>query len=252
MPDSERRNAKHIPAADFEPMMFGDHIRFRRHQARTVSLACIEMSAGGESPHHRHPDEQVVMLVEGRLEAVWGDEENEQRVEMTAGDLFIVPPMTLHQIRALDDSLFFEAFGPPDGSLAETQHSAEPDENREITSSRVTFIDHSGIEQEVVANAGESLMQAARRNGIEGIVAICGGNGICGTCQVYLEERDLERFGVPDSKESSMLSRLENAAATSRLACQIKVSSQTDGLRVRTPEKQLRATQPVSDARGNL
>ena len=223
-------------------MFFGDHISFRRYQAKTVALACIEMSAGGASPHHRHPDEQIVMLVEGRLEAKYGEAGDEKKFELGPGDIFTVPPLVLHQIRALEDSVFFEAFGPamsPSSSKEGALTSNSPDVESSV---RVSFIDHAGVEQEVVAMTGETLMQVARRHEINEILAACGGNCACGTCQIYLDEADMQRLGIPASKESSMLSLLENATATSRLSCQIEVTPDLNGLRVRMPEKQLRAT----------
>jgi 2Fe-2S ferredoxin len=46
----------------------------------------------------------------------------------------------------------------------------------------VTFIQADGNSQEVNAETGNSLMQAAVDNMVEGILAECGGSCSCATC----------------------------------------------------------------------
>ena len=86
---------------------------------------------------------------------------------------------------------------------------------------------------------GESVMEGAVRNGIDGIVAECGGSCLCATCHVYVEERYLSLLPPIGEEQEAMLDstaceRLPN----SRLSCQIPVTPQLDGLIVRMPEHQ--------------
>ncbi len=84
-------------------------------------------------------------------------------------------------------------------------------------------------------------MQAAREAGVDGIVAVCGGNMLCGTCHVIVEEDWSERAGPPGEDEAAVLEALDARAEvqpTSRLACQIKMHPELDGLTVRLPRYQ--------------
>ena len=51
---------------------------------------------------------------------------------------------------------------------------------------KVVFITLDGAQRVVDANVGESVMAAAVRNGIEGIIGECGGQAMCATCHVYV------------------------------------------------------------------
>ena len=51
MQKNQENHAKHIPAEEFSPMFFGDHISFRNYPTKTVALACIKMTGNGASPH---------------------------------------------------------------------------------------------------------------------------------------------------------------------------------------------------------
>ena len=104
---------------------------------------------------------------------------------------------------------------------------------------RVTYITHDGKETTLDIAVGTSVMQAATFNGIDGITAECGGSCMCATCHVYVREDQLALCPPMDAYEDAMLEgtaspRLPN----SRLACQLVVSPQMDGLVVTLPETQ--------------
>jgi 2Fe-2S ferredoxin len=104
---------------------------------------------------------------------------------------------------------------------------------------KVTFIALDGTERAVDAAVGESVMAAAVRNGVPGIIGECGGNCSCATCHVYVDEEFTQTVGGPGDMEDDLLDlgasdRREN----SRLSCQIAVSEELDGLVVRVPEEQ--------------
>ena len=103
---------------------------------------------------------------------------------------------------------------------------------------KIVFIDYQGVETVVDATNGESVMEAAINNNIEGIVAECGGACACATCHVYVDEAFRELTGEPDDMEQAMLDFTENLQENSRLSCQIEVSDELEGLRVTTPEAQ--------------
>jgi ferredoxin, 2Fe-2S len=104
----------------------------------------------------------------------------------------------------------------------------------------IIFVQHNGTKVDVDAEPGNSVMQIAIANDIDGIVGECGGNAVCATCHVYVTEGPLERLSVISETEDEML---ECAAAerngSSRLSCQIRVSDAIEGLVVTIPETQV-------------
>ena len=75
---------------------------------------------------------------------------------------------------------------------------------------------------EVQAAEGETILDAA----LDGDVAIahdCGGNGICGTCHIIVEE-GLETLHEKTEEEIDMLEIVEGVTDRSRLACQCEIS----------------------------
>jgi len=103
----------------------------------------------------------------------------------------------------------------------------------------ITFIHPDNRSEDVNAEEGASVMLAALTHGVDGIVAECGGNAVCATCHVYVDETWLPKLDAMSDDEDALLDgtaseRLPN----SRLSCQIKVSPALDGLVVRVPERQ--------------
>jgi len=103
---------------------------------------------------------------------------------------------------------------------------------------KVTFIDSAGASRTVDAQVGSTVMETAIRNSIPGIDAECGGACACATCHVYVAPEWTEIVGKPSQMEEDMLDFAFEVRPTSRLSCQIKVTSQIDGLVVTTPGKQ--------------
>ena len=103
---------------------------------------------------------------------------------------------------------------------------------------KLIFTDHGGTVRTIDADNGESVMQAARRNNVPGIDADCGGKCACATCHVYVDAAWGEKTGKPAEMEEDMLDFAFDVRPESRLSCQIKVTSELDGLVVRVPGKQ--------------
>ena len=103
---------------------------------------------------------------------------------------------------------------------------------------KVTFIEHDGTVHDVEAELGESLMEAALRGSVSGIVAECGGSCTCATCHIYVEETWFPKTGERSLEEEEQLDNAYDVRPNSRLSCQIKMSKELDGIRVRTPSYQ--------------
>lgn len=103
---------------------------------------------------------------------------------------------------------------------------------------RVTYIESNGEQHQVNLENGQSIMQGALDNLIEGILGECGGCCSCATCHCYVDETWLEKVGAPDDMEKDMLDSVVDPQSSSRLSCQIQMSDDLDGLVVRLPESQ--------------
>ncbi len=103
---------------------------------------------------------------------------------------------------------------------------------------KITYIQSDDSQTTVDAAPGNTVMEAAKLNDIAGIEAECGGACACATCHVYVDEAWRSIVGGPSEMEEDMLDFAFDVREASRLACQIKVTEELDGLVVRVPEKQ--------------
>ena len=103
---------------------------------------------------------------------------------------------------------------------------------------QLTIIAFDGTRFEIDAADGSTVMENAVRNSVPGIEAECGGACACATCHVYVDEAWTAKTGAPSPMEEDMLDFAIDVQPNSRLSCQIKVTSDLDGLVVRVPERQ--------------
>lgn len=97
----------------------------------------------------------------------------------------------------------------------------------------VIFVAPDGAEFAVDVPVGQSLMEAAVKHGVPGIVAECGGACNCATCHVYINEAFLPLVGPAGEWESEMLEdALAARTQSSRLSCQVKLTDHLEGIRV--------------------
>jgi 2Fe-2S ferredoxin len=103
----------------------------------------------------------------------------------------------------------------------------------------IVFVDSNGERREIDARVNRSAMEAAIRDGLDGIVAECGGQCNCGTCHVYVDEARLAELPPPSETEDAMLDGVATERrANSRLSCQICVTERLAGLILQVPERQ--------------
>ena len=104
----------------------------------------------------------------------------------------------------------------------------------------IVFVHPGGAREELEIAEGTSVMQGATSNGIDGIVAECGGNCMCATCHVYVEPSQLALLPAMSEEEDALLDgTASERKPNSRLSCQIKVTAALDGLAVNLPERQV-------------
>ena len=99
----------------------------------------------------------------------------------------------------------------------------------------VTFVKRDGSEVTIAADAGLSVMEIGRDNGID-IEGTCGGSLSCATCHVVIDDAWTAKTGTPSADEEDMLDLAFGLEDNSRLGCQIRMTDELDGLKVRLPE----------------
>ena len=92
------------------------------------------------------------------------------------------------------------------------------------------IVDRQGQEHRLEALEGWRVMDVIRDWGLP-IKAECGGACSCATCHVYVDEAWLDRLIPPADDEIERLDEAYAVEANSRLACQILVTPELDGLR---------------------
>ncbi len=104
---------------------------------------------------------------------------------------------------------------------------------------KVVYVSAEGDERVVDAGVGESVMAAAVRSGVPGIIGECGGNNSCATCHVWVRDDFRELVGGPGDLEDDLLDLgVSDRRDNSRLSCQIAVTEELDGLVVDIPPEQ--------------
>jgi 2Fe-2S ferredoxin len=90
---------------------------------------------------------------------------------------------------------------------------------------KIIYLNASGTPQTVDQDAPVTVMRAAIENGIDGIVGECGGQAMCATCHVYVDDRYLDRLVPIGDDEAEMLdcTAADRDDVRSRLGCQILV-----------------------------
>lgn len=102
----------------------------------------------------------------------------------------------------------------------------------------VTFVQPDGEAATYYGRVGETLMDVALDNGVQGILAQCGGGCTCCTCHGYIDTAFLQHLPNPRNDEVDMLEYAWQPKSNSRLLCQIPLSTSLQGVRVCVPARQ--------------
>ena len=93
-------------------------------------------------------------------------------------------------------------------------------------------VDRHGREHALPAIDGWRVMEVIRDWGID-LKATCGGACACAGCHVYVDQPWIEHLHPRTAEEEDRLDEAFGVEPTSRLCCQILMSSNLSGLRVR-------------------
>ena len=99
---------------------------------------------------------------------------------------------------------------------------------------KMTFIDANGMRHEVAVREGSSVLEVAHTYGFE-LEGTCEGCMACSTCHVVVDEGWFPKLEKATEEEEDMLDLACEVRPTSRLGCQISMTSDLDGLVVSMP-----------------
>jgi quercetin dioxygenase-like cupin family protein len=96
-----------------------------------IEVGRYRMAGGTGAEPHKHPNEQIIYVLKGRLHARVGDEERVVEI----GEVVHVPPNVVHEIRALEDSQFLSSKNLVDGKGSRGWSAAARVDKRRATMS---------------------------------------------------------------------------------------------------------------------
>lgn len=114
-------------------------------------------------------------------------------------------------------------------SLTELDPSPPSDEDEELLKLSVSL--GNGNRYEPPAAPGYRVVELMRMFGLP-IKAECGGAGVCATCHVRIPESWQHLLPPPSDEELAKLDEIPDADENSRLACQLIMTEEMDGLEI--------------------
>jgi len=102
---------------------------------------------------------------------------------------------------------------------------------------KLIVVTREGDESVFEGESGLSVMEVIRDNGVDELLALCGGCCSCATCHVYVDEEFADQLPAMSEDENDLLDSSAHRDATSRLSCQIRLDNTLSGLRVTIAEE---------------
>lgn len=114
----------------------------------------------------------------------------------------------------------------------------------------VIFCLSDNTEKKVEAPSGLSLLEIARHENID-LEGACEGSLACSTCHVIVDKEWYSRLAAATPDEEDMLDLAQGLTKESRLGCQIILTDELDGLRVRIPAQGRHLASSLSSGKEN-
>jgi quercetin dioxygenase-like cupin family protein len=89
-----------------------DQISRRLITGQRMMLAHVYLAKGTIVPRHQHHNEQLTYILEGALR-FWIGEQEEEVLDVRAGEVLHIPSNVWHKAEALEDTLDVDIFDPP-------------------------------------------------------------------------------------------------------------------------------------------
>ena len=99
---------------------------------------------------------------------------------------------------------------------------------------KIIFLDNNGNEKIVMGQLGDTILEIAHSNSVD-IEGACEGCMACSTCHVIIDSDWYKKIPPPSQDEEDMLDLAVGLTRTSRLGCQITITKELNGLRIKLP-----------------
>jgi len=97
---------------------------------------------------------------------------------------------------------------------------------------KLVVVTRDGEESVFDADPGLSVMEVIRDNGVDELLALCGGCCSCATCHVYVDPAFAGILPQMSDDENDLLDSSDHRNERSRLSCQLPMTAELDGLTV--------------------
>lgn len=95
--------------ADQKPLAMAKGINSLPLGLEKVMINVVELERGSMIPLHRHPEEQISLIISGELDF----ELEGEKFKLGPGDGLLIPADRPHQAKALKKTLAYDCFSPP-------------------------------------------------------------------------------------------------------------------------------------------
>lgn len=102
---------------------------------------------------------------------------------------------------------------------------------------KLIVVTRDGTEKEINGKTGMTVMENLRDNGVDELLALCGGCCSCATCHVHVDPEFAAKLPPMSEDENDLLDSSASRDANSRLSCQIEFTDALDGLKVTVAEE---------------
>lgn len=96
-----------VPEVNVVPKLFR-----RMVNGQNAMVANIRLEKGCHVPVHDHSNEQIAVLLSGKVEWTIGPEGDERKVVMSGGEFLVIPPHARHGLTALEDTNIIDILSP--------------------------------------------------------------------------------------------------------------------------------------------
>ena len=111
MPEPEDAQHIFVSVDDIEPLALMDGLRVRPVSGERITLGVFELEPEIGMPEHRHPNEQVGLVLRGEMTFTIGGETRLRK----PGDMWVIPPNLPHTVERTggEGCTILESFSPP-------------------------------------------------------------------------------------------------------------------------------------------
>lgn len=81
--------------------------------ADKMMLSRVRLDAGCFVPTHAHENEQIAVVLSGRIRFVVGHGDRAETVTLAGGEVLVLPADVPHSAEALEETIVLDAFAPP-------------------------------------------------------------------------------------------------------------------------------------------